>query len=561
MANVNVVINGIAGSVPAGTTVLEAARQLHVDIPTLCDHPAIQPIGACRMCLVEIEKQRTLQPACTFPVSEGIVVKTDTPATMNARRFVLQLLFSERNHFCMFCQMSGSCELQTQAYKHGLDSWRYDRAFPVLPLDATRQYFIMDHNRCILCRRCIRACDQLVGNATLGLKHRGANTMIIADMDVPFGESSCISCGTCLQVCPTGALIDRASAYLGATAEVKRVKSTCTHCSIGCGTELVMRDDRVIRIEGDWTAEPNHGLICEMGRFQPLNDKRAPVTKPMVKEADGWHETSLQAALERVATNLKTGKVTTVVSGLATNEAAQIIAKRFPGAKQLMEGQAPAVTSSPLKDMDAADLFIVVNTDVAHEYPVASFAIKRSVHLRGARLYLVGDTGDSMQPWTSRSIQEAQIDALLPIIEGAQNPVIICGKKGEALAMKIAKVVTGIKIVDLAPAGNTMGLVQAGIRQQFSANGFDTCYILAAEAQDAPQELLEACAQAKFTAVQASYKQPWMDIAQVILPTPVSHLKCGTFVNFEGKTGVVNAAAACNANGEAQVLEQLANLL
>ena len=561
MANVNVVINGIAGSVPAGITVLEAARQLHVDIPTFCDHPSIQPIGACRMCLVEIEKQRALQPACTFPVSEGLVVKTDTPATRDARRFVLQLLFSERNHFCMFCQMSGSCELQTQAYKAGLDHWRYDRAFPVLPLDATREYFIMDHNRCILCRRCVRACDQLVGNATLGLKQRGSHTMIIADMDVPFGKSSCVSCGTCLQMCPTGALIDRASAYLGANDEVQRVKSTCTHCSIGCGIELVMRDNRVIRIEGDWDAEPNHGLLCKKGRFEPLADKRLRITKPMVKDAQGWHETSLEAALKTVAQHIKSGNVTTVVSGLATNEAAQVIVKRLPGRKQLLEGTSPETATCQLKDLDSADVFVVANCNIAQEYPVASFAIKRGVHLRGARLYLVGDCGDDMLPWTYQSIKESQLDGLLPILENSQKPLIVCGPSGAALANKISHLVPTAQLATLAPAGNTLGLAQAGIREPFMANGADTYYILAAETLEVPAELSEACRHARFTAVQASYMEPWMDIAQVILPTPVSHLKCGTIVNFEGRTGVLNAGAACGDNREAQVLEQLANLL
>ncbi|MHB9033109.1 MAG: 2Fe-2S iron-sulfur cluster-binding protein [Anaerolineae bacterium] len=561
MAYVNVVIDGISGSVPAGTTVLQAARQLQVDIPTLCDHPALEPIGACRMCLVEIEKQRVLQPACTFPVSEGMVVKTHTPATLNARRFVLQLLFSERNHFCMFCQMSGSCELQTQAYKHGLDNWHYERAFPKLPIDATRQYFIMDHNRCILCRRCVRACDQLVGNATLGLKQRGANTMIIADMDVPFGESSCVSCGTCLQVCPTGALIDRASAYLGATSEVKRIKSTCTGCSIGCGTELVVRNNRVIRIEGDWDANPNHGLLCEMGRFHPLNDKRLPVTKPMVKQSDGWHETTWETALEQVAAALKAGKVTSVVSGLATNEAALAISHSFPGTKQLLDGAPTDTASGSLQDLDAADVVIIINTDLAKQYPVASFAVKRGVHARGTRLYLAGTCGDSMLPWTSRSVTSDDIDSLLPIIKEAQSPVVVCDERGSELASKIAAAAPSVKVVSLAPAGNSRGLSQAGITQAFSADGADTFYILAAESTVAPKALVDACTQAKFTVVQASYQQPWLDVAQVILPTPVSHHKSGTIVNFEGQTGTLSAANAANASGEVQVLEQIVSLL
>ncbi|MHB1356848.1 MAG: NADH-quinone oxidoreductase subunit G [Anaerolineae bacterium] len=563
MANVNVTIDGITTSVPSGITVLAAARLMSVDIPTLCDHPAIKPIGACRMCLVEIEKQRVLQPACTFPVSEGMVVRTATPATSDARKFVLQLLFSERNHFCMFCQVSGSCELQSQAYKHGLDHWRYDRAFPVLPVDASRKYFVMDHNRCILCRRCIRTCDELVGNATLGLNHRGAQTMIIADMDVPFGESSCVSCGTCLQVCPTGALMDRASAYLGATAEINRVKTTCTACSIGCGAELIVRDNRVIRVEGDWDAEPNHGLLCEMGRFWLLHEKRHRVTKPMIKGPNGWQETSWENATQLVADRLnKTGaSACTVVSGFATNESAQVITARFPGTKQLMEGEATQLSTQPHSQLDAADLYIVVNTDLARQYPVASFAVKRGVHLRGSRLLLVDDQKNGMEPWAMRQVKTSEYDALLPLAQGAQTPVVVFDPQGEAIAKQILLAVPGAQAVALAPSGNTVGITNAGVTESFAPKSYASYYILAGEAKSAPQALLDACKTADFVAVQSSFCEPWMDLAQVILPTPTIFEKAGTVTNFEGKVGTLNIGTKSTNPTETEILTRIASLI
>lgn len=563
MANVNVTIDGITNSVPSGITVLAAARLMNIDIPTLCDHPAIKPIGACRMCLVEIEKQRVLQPACTFPVSEGMVVRTTTPATSDARKFVLQLLFSERNHFCMFCQVSGSCELQAQAYKHGLDHWRYDREFPVLAVDASRKYFVMDHNRCILCRRCIRACNELVGNATLGLKHRGAQTMIIADMDVPFGDSSCVSCGTCLQVCPTGALMDRASAYLGATAEINRVKTTCTACSIGCGAELIVRDNRVIRVEGDWDAEPNHGLLCEMGRFWLLHEKRQRLRKPMIKDSNGWQETSWETATQVVAERLSkaSANTNTVVSGFTTNEAAEIVATSFPGTKQLMDNAAPQLSTKPLSQLDAADLYIVVNTDLARQYPVASFAIKRGVHLRGARLFLVDDKKNGMEPWAMRQVKISEYDALLPLAQGAQTPVVIFDPQGEAIAKQILLAVPGAQAVALAPGGNTVGIINAGVTESFAPKTCVSFYILASEIKSVPQALLDACKTADFVAVQASFCEPWMDVAQVILPTPTMFEKAGTVTNFEGKVGALNVGTKSTNPTETEILTRIASLL
>ena len=427
MADINVTINGIQGTVPAGSTILNAARQLGVDIPTLCDHPAIKPIGACRICLVEIEKVRGLQPACTFPASEGMVIQTESKAVVDARRFVLQLLFSERNHYCMFCQMSGSCELQNLAYRYKLDHWIYNRPFPKLPVDASRHFFVMDHNRCILCRRCVRVCDEQVANNTLGLKYRGASTMIIADGDVPFGESSCIACGTCLQVCPTGALADRISAYGGATKEVTRVKSRCTACSIGCGVELVVHDDHVIRVEGDWSAEPNHGLLCEMGRFTPLYEKRQRTHEPSVKQGDKLVAAKWDEALKLVAERMQAhkAKMCTVFTGCVTNEAAEAVVKGFPGDKAVMEGATSRVSQASLAALDSADVVIVAQADVARTHPVAAMAIRRAVRHHGARLMVVDQESTGLDDWAIMKGAPSQVGKAIEVAQGAQSPVIL----------------------------------------------------------------------------------------------------------------------------------------
>ncbi len=562
MPDISVTIDGITGSVPAGITVLEACRRLGIEVPTLCDHPAIKPIGACRICLVEIEKQRALQPACAFPVSDGMVVHTRSEKVIDARRFVLQLLFSERNHFCMFCQMSGSCELQELAYEYGLDHWEYDRAFPRLAVDASRKYFVMDHNRCILCRRCVRACDELVGNATLGVKRRGSATMIIADMDVPFGESSCVSCGTCLQVCPTGALGDRASAYMGATDEITRVKSTCTGCSVGCGVELIVRDGRVIRVEGDWDAPPSNGLLCEVGRFHLQHEKRQRALKPLVRDGDDWVEASWDDALAQVAKAFSdaAGKTCTVVSGMVTNETADAIAKGLPGDKRQMNAVL-LDDSAGLEAMDDADLFVVVGTDLTVNHQVAGFAVKRGVRNRGARLILVCDGENGLAPWAFKQVGLDEGASVLDIVSGAESPVIVYDAAAATVARSMAEAVPAATCVCFTDGANTKGLAAAGISEAFQADGSSAYLLVAGETVSPPDDVAKALDAAPFVAVQASFVEPWTDVADVILPMPTMWEKSGTITTADGAQRQVQAGVKLDGPSAVEVIERLGALL
>ena len=282
---VNLTIDGKSIQVPDGTTVLRAAEAAGAHIPTLCDHPQLSPYGGCRLCLVEVEGARTPQPACTLPVNNNMVVHTDTERLRKARKFVLTLLFSERNHFCPYCQVSGGdCELQNAAYHEEMTYWPLQPNWQTYSVDATHPYFILDNNRCILCRRCVRACGEMVGNFTLGFEERGAKSFLVADYGVPLGESSCVSCGTCVQICPTGALIDRQSAYRGRETQVEHTATICVGCSVGCSVDVLSRNNHVVRIEGNWDAEINHGLMCKNGRFVPLEENRERVLTPMVRK-------------------------------------------------------------------------------------------------------------------------------------------------------------------------------------------------------------------------------------------------------------------------------------
>jgi len=416
---VNVTIDGNRLEVPEGTTVLRAAEMAGVSIPTLCDHPDLTPYGGCRLCLVEVEGARTLQPSCTLPVSNGIVVHTDTPRVREARKFILTLLFSERNHFCMYCQMSGDdCELQQAAYGEDMTHWPLQPNWQPYAVDASHEYFVLDHNRCILCRRCVRACSEQVGNFTLGVRERGANSMLVADLDVPLGESSCVACGNCLQVCPTGALIDRWSAYRGRETDVERIKSTCAGCSVGCGVELVVRDNQLLRIDGDRSAPVNEGILCKIGRFLPLDENRERIVTPLVRKNGALKAATWDEALERLTAQLKplAGKNGEGVAALASTRLPvealflfkQIFADRLGSemVTSIEEGVTTAVPAAVAQDLgrpfegcldvlESADCVVAVGVDLVANHQVAGFFVKRALPM-GTKLVVIDPYDNGM---------------------------------------------------------------------------------------------------------------------------------------------------------------------
>jgi bidirectional [NiFe] hydrogenase diaphorase subunit len=203
------IIDGHELSARSGQTILEVAQENDIKIPTLCHMEGLSAVGACRLCLVEIKGSNKLLPACVATVFEGMDVTTSSARLTKHRRMILELLFAERNHICAVCVANGHCELQALAQEQGLTHISLPYRNPALTVDASHERFTVDHNRCILCTRCVRVCAEIEGAHVWDVMGRGIDSTIITDLNDPWGKSSCTRCGKCVQVCPTGALFDK----------------------------------------------------------------------------------------------------------------------------------------------------------------------------------------------------------------------------------------------------------------------------------------------------------------------------------------------------------------
>jgi formate dehydrogenase major subunit len=412
MKEIILTIDGKQCSGVAGETILEVAQKNEVTIPTMCYLKGLTPIGACRMCVVEVEKNPKLLTSCTTPAQDGMVVHTTTEKLFNYRKQVLELLFAGRNHFCMYCSQSGDCELQRQAIEHGMDSVRYPYLYADFSNDATHPEIQLDHNRCILCLRCIRICAEKVGAHTLDLQKRGWNATVVADLGKKLGESdTCVSCGACAQVCPTGTITLREFAYRGKRSQCDdAVESVCPLCSVGCRFKAYVRTGSITRVEGLGTEEPDGGQLCHKGRWWlPQSTERDRVTVPMIRDGAGYREASWDEALSFVAAKFKPayerGKAGALLSSLCTDEELSLFSGLFRSGLKMekvdtfdgdvlrgfikgldpfrVQGVRPFTAAHHILD---SDCIVTVCADPQEEAPVVASYVRVAVLRDGAKL-------------------------------------------------------------------------------------------------------------------------------------------------------------------------------
>jgi formate dehydrogenase major subunit len=301
-------IDGVTVSVPEGTSIMHAAQLTGVTVPKLCATDSLEPFGSCRLCLVEIEGRRGYPASCTTPVAEGIKVHTQTQKLADVRRGVMELYISDHPLDCLTCATNGDCELQDMAGAVGLREVRYGydgENHLKAEKDESNPYFTFDPSKCIVCSRCVRACEETQGTFALTIEGRGFGSKVSAG-NKDFLESECVSCGACVQACPTATLIEKTVIEAGIPEH--SVITTCAYCGVGCSFNAEMKGEEVVRMTPNKDGGANHGHSCVKGRFSwGYATHKDRITTPMIRKSiqDPWQEVSWQEAINYAASEIK----------------------------------------------------------------------------------------------------------------------------------------------------------------------------------------------------------------------------------------------------------------
>ena len=410
-------IDGMEVSVPVGTSVMRAAAENGVNIPKLCATDSLEPFGSCRLCLVEIEGRRGYPASCTTPVEAGMVVRTQSPKLQDIRKGVMELYISDHTLDCLTCPANGNCELQDMAGVTGLREVRYgyDGANHLKDKkDESNPYFTYDPSKCIVCNRCVRACEETQGTFALTISGRGFESRVSAGQDESFMESECVSCGACVEACPTATLQEKSVIWLGQGEH--SINTTCAYCGVGCSLDAEMKGNEVVRMVPAKDGKANEGHACVKGRFAwGYATHKDRIMKPMIraKITDPWKEVSWDEALDYAASEFKRiqakhgrDSIGGIVSSRCTNEEGYLVQKlvraafgnnnvdtcarvcHSPTGFGLKSTLGESAGTQTFKSVEHADVIMVIGANPTDGHPVFASRMKRRLR-EGAKLIVV----------------------------------------------------------------------------------------------------------------------------------------------------------------------------
>src|SRR5579859_4465251 len=413
MADVNLTVDGKKFSAPAGTLLIEACKSVGIEVPSFCYYPNLSLQGACRMCLVKIEKMPKLQTACTTVVSEGMIVTTDSPEVKQARKSMVEMLLANHPLDCPVCDAGGECELQDMTFSYGAAESKFMDAKNHKDEQQWSPIVYFDRPRCILCYRCVRVCGEGMDVWALGVQNRGVGSLIAPNKE---DHLECEECGMCIDISPVGALTSGAYRYKTRPWEMKHVGTICTHCGDGCKTTLgVRRSDTgmdIVRGDNRDKSGINGEFLCIKGRYAfDFFDHEERLKQPLIRRNGKLTPATWEEAFELVGKKFaevrdKDGgaAIGVIGSNRITNEEAYLLSKfartvlktnnvdhhrtaDFPAFAAALRGKANATAS--MADVFTAPAILLIGNDPTEQHPLLAWQIRNNVRLHRAKLYVI----------------------------------------------------------------------------------------------------------------------------------------------------------------------------
>jgi NADH-quinone oxidoreductase subunit G len=501
MADVNITVDGKKVTAPAGTLLIEACKTVGIEVPSFCYYPNLSLQGACRMCLVRVEKMPKLQTACTTGITEGMVVTTDSDEIRQARKSMVELLLGNHPLDCPVCDAGGECELQDMTFSYGAAESKFIDIKNHRDEQQWSPVVYFDRPRCILCYRCVRVCGEGMDVWALGVDNRGSSSTIVPN----FGDHlECEECGMCIDICPVGALTSGAYRYKTRPWEMKHVGTTCTHCADGCKTTLgVRRSDtgmEIVRGDNRDKSGINGDFLCIKGRYAfDFAKHEDRLTQPLVKKGGRLVPATWEEAFELVGKKFKEirdrdgGKAIGVIGSTRTTNEENYLLQKFarvvlgtnnidhhrtadlPALAAAVHGESNLTAS--MRDVASAPAILLIGNDPTNQHPLLASQIRNNVRLNKARLYVVNDSDIKLR---RQAVQVAHVaagrynefvssgmEALAEKLRSEQGLVIVFGSEvtGSAVQelVKFAASVPGAKLICLADYANSRGAADMGV--------------------------------------------------------------------------------------------------